>query len=138
MKCIIYSVCSFLDPHIAVLLERAKRMDAEGYKVTFAYCAGCMDVCGCNVQGSPITCYYCRMIYKQMLHNLPKSIKVLPVGKPPTCDRDWTFSTLNEFKKLQYKSVFVGYAALSTYISVTRNSRPNLSDDTPATPLLFP
>ena len=129
MKSLVYSFCSFLDPHLGVLMERAERLNAAGHEVTFAYCAGCMDVCGQNPQGSRLICAYCRFTYWRMLKRLSRGIKLLPVKAYPCPHREWNYATLEDFRQLRHGATYVGYGALSTYITLTRNSRPNVADE---------
>ena len=127
MKCLMYSVCSFIDPHLGVMMERAERLNAAGHEVTFAYCDGCMDVCAQNPQGAALTCAYCHFTYRRMLKRLSGRIKRFPIKKYPHTQHAWSYGSLDELKQLQYRGVASGYAALSMYISSTRNSRPDVT-----------
>lgn len=130
MKYLVYSSCSNAYPHFGVQLDEAEKLFKEGYEVTFAYCEGVIDTCFKNMSANPVLCQLCQLGYKQTLSKLSNGIEIIPIknkniGKTPV----FNYSNVEEIKKLMYKEVFIGYAILSTYISLTRNPSPEITDD---------
>lgn len=123
-RVLVLGECGFADPHCGVMLERAMRLHSSGCQVIFAYCDGCLDACRENPQGSGIVCAFCRITRKKFMRVLPKDIRLIPLHRTPF-ESSFTYSSLNELKAIRYRDAWIGYAALSSYISATRNSRPD-------------
>lgn len=130
MKYLVYSSCSNAYPHFGVQMDEAEKLFREGHEVSFAYCEGVIDTCFKNMNANPALCELCQFGYRQTLNKLSKGIEIIPMKK-----RDlekvpaFNYSTVEDIKKLMYKEVYIGYAILSTYISLTRNPSPEITVD---------
>jgi hypothetical protein len=130
MKYLVYSSCSNAYPHFGVQIDEAEKLFREGHDVTFAYCEGVVDTCFKNMNANPALCQLCQFGYSQTLKKLSKGIEIIPmknrdIEKGPA----FNYSTVEDIKKLIYKEVYIGYAILSTYISLTRNPSPEITNE---------
>jgi hypothetical protein len=130
MKYLVYSSCSNAYPHFGVQLDEAEVLFKEGHEVAFAYCEGVIDTCFKNMNANPALCQLCQFGYRQTLNKLSQGIEIIPMKKRgfeqiPIFD----YATVADIKKLMYKEVYIGYAILSTYISLTRNPSPEITVD---------
>ena len=130
MKYLVYSSCSNAYPHFGVQMDEAEKLFREGHEVSFTYCEGVVDTCFKNMHANAALCQLCQFGYRQTLNKLSKGIEIIPMK-----NRDlenvpvFNYSTVEDIKKLMYKEVYIGYAILSTYISLTRNPSPEITVD---------
>lgn len=115
---------------LEVALENVKR----GNEVYYLTCGQCMRGCNDNPWFNSAICKYCKYVtLRRARKYLGRNCKIgsvdeylkkidLPI---PSCHFD--VRSVSELKSLTYKGVQVGYGALSTYISLTRNMEPDFS-----------
>ena len=128
---------SFTVPNrLFMTLEGAMYQKEQGNEVTLLYCDGkSTNFCWVNTKCDKQMCRICNRYRKLFFKTLPKEIKYLPVSefyKRPTQDYvslKFNYSNNKELKALYYKGVGVGYAALSSYISQTRNLYPLMDEE---------
>lgn len=130
MKILFYHTTPFLVHHLGVLLDEAESFYKQGHDVYFAVCGGLLENCFCNPLENVKRCSLCNSRMKDAVKNLSKGIKVFPLSKYETEFQNRTFSyhSLSDIKALEYKGIKIGYAALSSYISLTRNGNPRIDD----------
>jgi len=130
MKYLIYSSSSIAYPHFGVQLEECEKLNAQGHSVTFAYCDGVNNTCFKNINSNPAICKACQLGYKFSLTKLSPEIDCFPLKLVKNnLVHKYIYNNIEEFKKIKYKGVFVGYSILSTYISFTRNPDLELDDN---------
>lgn len=123
---------NFIVPNrLFVTLENAELLVRKGEEVSLVYCDGNpVNMCWINTKCDKWMCRICNHYRKSMFAGLSSSIKLIPI-------HDFFHSSLKDYnhlsfqynsnadiKKITYKNVKIGYAALSSYISPTRNMYP--------------
>jgi len=126
---------AFVPHFISLVMDNAETYIKEGHSVDLLYCDGkAISVCFYNAYGDKKVCQSCNMLRKYMLSFLSKEIKRKPISA--FYDESINYNTLqfsynsiDDIKKLEYNQVKIGYAALSTYLTITRNLKPLINDD---------
>jgi len=114
-----------------VMYDTAVKLQKAGHEVHLFYCTGQPSVCWTNPCQKKIICRWCNLHRKKMHNSLPVGIKIhsfsdyydQPLGEMVNT-LTFKYNNLEEIKKIKYKEVQIGYGALSTYISQTRNLDP--------------
>lgn len=129
MKHLVFNSCAYQQPHAGVMLEEALSLFYLGHEVVYVYCDKYLDFCFSNPEGRSILCTLCKSCHKMMQKELPKGMKVLALKRAENKrkDRIFEYSSISGIKRLQYRNVLIGYAALSTFVSLTRNSSPDFN-----------
>jgi hypothetical protein len=131
MKYLIYSSSSLAYPHFGVQLEECEKLNAQGHSVTFAYCDGINNTCFKNINSNPAICKACKLGYRFSINKLSKNIEIIPLNfTEDNLKHNFIFNSINDIKEIKYKKVSIGYAVLSTFISVSRNPEIKLDDPT--------
>ena len=116
--------------HIEEILQN------KNNKVILLTCDGEFKNCMVNRLSDNLICSECRYVKKIGLSNLKKyenRFVHLEIGEFVS-DKErnefpqFTFNTVEEVKKIKYREVYLGYGALSSYVSYTRNQSPDFSD----------
>lgn len=113
----------------ACQLEAAKEFLNNGDKVTFITCGSCVGICNDNHLGDPLRCSICkRMQIKRVKQIVSPDINVTCIDdlctqqlKDNVNAIKLAYNTIDELKTLKYRDIEVGYGALSSYVSYTRN-----------------
>lgn len=112
-------------------LENIEVLANQNEDVTVLYCdGGPVNLCWTNPDCNKGMCRYCKMYKKMFFKALSKNVKFLPssqIFKASKEDYDklqFSYKTNEEIKKIYYKNVGIGYAALSAYLTSTRNLFP--------------
>ena len=119
--------------NISVIYDNIKILALEGHEITYVYCDGkCFSKCRSNMTGNQQVCKYCKL-YRNIFHRrLPHNIKFLPVSKFQDAIERFDipdFHSIQELKQIEYKNVKIGYAVISSYLTLSRNLNP-LFDET--------
>jgi hypothetical protein len=117
--------------HSIVIQELDKTLERDDVgKVYFITCGGSLKPCYTNREGNPSTCILCKFHkntaldkYKNRINHIELNDKNLNLGK---YTEEYTYNSVDEIKKIKYKDCFIGYGALSSYISFTRNLEPQM------------
>lgn len=128
---------SFTVPNrLFMTLEGALYQKEQGNEVALLYCDGkSTNFCWVNTKCDKQMCRICNRYRKLFFKTLPKEIKYLPTSefyKHATQDyasMKFNYTNNSELKALYYKGVGIGYAALSSYISQTRNLYPLMDEE---------
>lgn len=122
--------CSFIaSGHLANILERVKELAIKGHTINMVYCDKYFtNTCSSNLSSCSSICNVC-MLYKNNLFSyLPKGINYIPLSKyQHLIQQDYSlplFSNVGELKRMEYNGVKIGYAAFSTYLTLSRNLNP--------------
>ncbi|MBP1539309.1 MAG: hypothetical protein ILA29_03035 [Prevotella sp.] len=118
--------------------EEAINHANKGDDVLFLHCdrliGGCLGENPCFKKGRCILCEH--MFDKRAKHYLPDSVTYKPLSV--YWDKDVQeavdsyspyYNKIEEFRGLKYKGVSIGYGAMSTYISLTRNLYPEMKEN---------
>ena len=117
----------------ASMLEEAIRCENEGSNVLYITCSERMGICVDNPYISKSFCKQCKYHHlnraKKYIHNV-KTIDDFYTDKIDDIISHITFdySSTKEIRSIIYEGIQIGYGALSTFISLTRNMEPNLKD----------
>jgi hypothetical protein len=98
--------------------------------IYFVSCKGSLLPCWSNMTADPLKCEICRFNQKSAFSKHFKNVKQLYIDD--YCDKKYVedefitqsldnYNTFDEIRALEYKGISIGYAALSSYISSTRN-----------------
>lgn len=112
-------------------LEAAIENIKDGNDVLYLTCGVCMGGCMDNPCFNSAICHYCkRATIKRARKYLGNKCKIHSIDEYVSikyCDISSHFvvDDVENVKKLSYKGVDIGYGALSSYISLTRNMEPD-------------
>lgn len=132
MKVLVYSIAGHGFQE-ACQYEAALEQSFYGNEVLFLYCDGSLGLCGENQRASCLRCKLCAHSFKKRIkNNLNTTIRSVPLGDYITKEIEeevdnisFTYQNNEDLKKLFFHGVDIGYGALSSYISWTRNLNPH-------------
>lgn len=109
----------------------------KGDDVHILSCGKYYGVCRFNHYGLSACCNYCSFMNSKFIRKTIKGYKsftnlsdiVKDNDRQKANELDLNFSTVEELKAVLYKDVEVGYGALSTYASSTRNIVPDFTEE---------
>ena len=116
--------------HINLAIKEYKK----GNDVLFLNCDKSLGLCTCNPLGNKLYCKICKCIQENENHRyLPKEIKQLWINdyikKININDiPKFNYNSSDELRSLTYKGIDIGFAVMSTYISLTRNLDPKIDN----------
>ena len=128
---------NFIVPNrLFVTLENANILADKSEDVFLIYCDGVPDnMCWINTHCDKKMCKLCNRYRKNMFVGLNKKVKTLPIASffhktlKDYSDLTFEYESNEDIKKLTYNHVSIGYAALSSYITPTRNLYPLLDQE---------
>ncbi len=122
--------------HFGIVIEKLESIIEEQKtnpgKIYFLFCDGSLKPCYSNRAADADLCKICRFNSSVGLRKFKDTIKIISTSGyqlEVTESSLFSYNTVDEIKKLQYKGVQVGYGALSSYISFTRNLEPLIDID---------
>lgn len=132
MKVLVYSMAGHGFQE-ACQYEAALEQSAKGNEVLFAYCDGLVGLCGENRRCDKSKCKICAQRFKRRIkHYLNPKIRLVPISAYLTesivdeaKDVHFDYNSNDDLKALNYHGVDIGYGAMSSYITWTRNLNPN-------------
>lgn len=109
----------------------------KGHDVTILTCGGFYRTCRFNHYGLSACCSYCTHKNNNYIKKTIKGYKsclslndiVIEEDIKTAENFEFSFNSVDEVKAVIYKNVEVGYGALSTYVSSTRNIVPTFTDE---------
>ncbi|UOF02252.1 capsular polysaccharide export protein, LipB/KpsS family [Bdellovibrio reynosensis] len=132
MKIVIIDANSTMIPHMGVMIDEAIAASKEGHEITYITCGAYLDNCYGSPLKNNLCCQVCIKGYSRNLAPLESDTfrhKVLANYHTAEIDADITefdyeFSSTEQLKEKFFNGTDVGYAALSSFISNTRNMNP--------------
>ena len=122
--------------HFGVVINKLKSVlkeKDEKSKVYFLVCDGCLKPCYSNRTADPAICKICKFNSWVGLQPFKDQIEILTISQFNVINEDVEYSFLydsvDDIKKITYKNVNIGYGALSSYISFTRNLEPLMDNN---------
>jgi hypothetical protein len=117
-------------PHFGIVLDQLDEILAtyQEAEISFIYCSKGMIPCYANPEGLEKICDLCRFTSKSAFKKYRERVNFIEISEQPLY-REFNFSSLNDLKQIQYKSLNIGYAALSSFISYTMNLEPLLGKE---------
>ena len=120
--------CFLYSGNLANVLDHAKDLAIQGNEVYVVYCdAKLHHQCWLNMTSDKSICRICMKYRMLLLKQLPKTIKLIPISSYKYAILPHTrpdISNMEELKKTEYRGVKIGYAALSSYLTLSRNLNP--------------
>lgn len=119
-----------------IMYDNIIKLSKEGNEVHIFYCDGITPVCFSNPCSEKLICKWCHWYRVTMNKQLPKNVFIHSYKdyyddkiKDSLKDIYFNFNSIEEIKNIKYKGVQVGYGALSTYVSQTRNINPLINSE---------
>lgn len=109
------------DPQWRIMLEQAETRIHEGCTVLYVYCDGMERTCFGNPQSGCITCGICRLMNAWVLRRFKCRAKIIRMPCVVSPQQTFEYESAADIKMVRYKGVNVGYGALSSYVSWTRD-----------------
>ena len=130
MKIAIITPYRTVAPHFEAELEIAQRHLDAGDDVLFLSCEGELANCDFNIDRDPSICGNCRGRREHGMDLLGRSCKTVQIQatNPKSIPR---FDSLQQLKNWKVDNFDVGYAALSSLVSVVRDPEPDLGKHLP-------
>jgi hypothetical protein len=110
----------------------------KGNQVLFLYCD--KSIGGCNSENPSFhkgRCKICTLLFrKRMRKYLPKEVVCKAISDywdeevdVKVKNASFKYNTAEDYRKLMYDDVSIGYGAMSSYITLTRNMDPQMKDN---------
>ncbi len=120
MKAFIYFSSGNRHPDLEVILSYAQTLADEGYEITFMIADDRRNTCLYNIFGSKLLQRLSQKRIELGLKLFQSPYRLVSNTQVEYTYKDYEFNSVEELKALKYKEADVGYAALSSYISATR------------------
>lgn len=122
----------FVPDHYSIIIDKAIRLSEDGSQVDVITCDGdFIDACYYNYNRNTNVCRQCQRFKKYFLKNIPstKKIKFYTASEILDVRKDYSsikieYNSVEDIKKIEYNHSKIGYAALSCYLSMSRNLFP--------------
>ena len=118
------------------ILENAEEFFKQGNVVKLFYCDGKRGTtCSANVSGNRMTCRCCNLYQKNLFAILSDGIEIIPLSKLLEEEKydnhplKFEYKSVEDIRNITYKEVQIGYAALSTYLTISRNMNPLIDEN---------
>ena len=133
-------VIIFLVHNDYMSLDLGIKKHEDGFDVYFVGCDKTINFCGFqNPRGCSALCGICSNAMKKEVqklirydknryHYIPASELISPNIVKKSDGMTFRYSNTNELKSLTYKEVEIGYAAFSSFVSLTRNVMPTYNE----------
>lgn len=130
MKILIYLTAAGLNPHMGVLLDEAEKYIQEGHDVTVLSCDKTIGCCLSNPTQQAAICLSCKLQKKFLVHKLSKRVKIYDINQfhKGVVFPEFHYKSILDLKKIEYKGIDIGYAVVSTYVTLTRNLNPKFDE----------
>lgn len=132
MNIFLYSTHLFYTPHIETELELMQLHLNKGDNVFRFICNGELSICDMNQKHDLLVCLKCQSVRKCGEKLLEGNITNLPIIKNiaiTSSNQVNDCKTISDIIKIYYKNFDIGYAIMSSMISICRNSDFNISDN---------
>ncbi len=129
MNILIISPWRTVAPHFETELEIAQRHRDAGHRVAFVSCLGELSACDFNPQADRDICHECRLRRADGMNKLTPRCHQLPIldrpaSTPPIPDE--YLASVDALKSWTIDNFDIGYACLSSLVSLTRDPQPDL------------
>lgn len=119
--------------HFGIVIEKLQSIldEEKDANIYFLICDGGLKPCYTNREGDPSICSICTFNSSVALKPFNKRIKVLKTSEFVKAEKlpVFDYNSVADIKSIKYKDVSIGYGALSSYISFTRNLEPIMDHD---------
>lgn len=119
--------------NLAIVLDYANEMAEQGHQVSLVYCDSKLHhTCWHNMSSDKSICRICMRYRKLLLKQLNHNITLIPVSAYKNriqVHEKYNWDTIESLKKIEYRGVKIGYAVLSSYLTMSRNLNPLIDKD---------
>ncbi len=128
MKIGIVAPLATVAPHFETELELAQRHLDAGDRVEMLACMGALPCCDFNVTREPKQCGSCAGRRNAGLKLLDRRVTLIPLESAAVTDSipPDAFDSIEALKEFRIEQFDVGYAALSSLVSICRDPQPDL------------
>ena len=135
MKIVVIDHNSTMIPQMGVMIDEALIAKSQGHQIAFITCGACLDSCYSNPLKNPVFCKICLKDYattlapyedKNFQHHILNEYSTPEIDAAVT-SFNYSFENFLELKEKMFRGIDVGFAALSSFISNTRNMNPELT-----------
>lgn len=118
----------FWIPHFETELELINKFQKSGSEVISYVCNAGLKKCDSNVNGSLKTCFQCILKRKNGFNLLDKEVREVPIILKYNKLKLQIPNSITDLKQLYYLNYDVGYAILSSIITIFRNPHLKISE----------
>ncbi|GHT82371.1 hypothetical protein FACS1894137_01110 [Spirochaetia bacterium] len=118
-----------------LMLDVAERFYRNGDDVKILVCDSTINICTSNYKAEKVICEWCKFYRKKLFKNLSENIEILYYrdffyerNKNSIDNINFAYDSIENIKDLTYKNVKIGYSALSSYVSISRNINPKIDN----------
>jgi hypothetical protein len=114
-------------PFYGIIIDHINKLAEGDTMIYLMTCNGIIKNCLSNPLNDPKVCSICKFVKKSGESSIAKNVKFITIEeflKEEDTLTDFVFNSIDDIKKIQYKGVKIGYGALSSYVSYTRNQEP--------------
>lgn len=118
--------------HHGIVIEKLHSLLEENKdaNIHFLICTGQMKPCYTNRTGDSGQCKVCSFHSNAALSQFGDRLKVVTINEPESeFKNEFKYNSIQEIKDIVYRNVKIGYGALSSYISFTRNLEPEFDEN---------
>lgn len=129
---LVYYNWQLLIPFYGIMIDHIKKLHEGNVNIYLLSCNGLIKNCIVNKSNDSNICTLCKFVKKSGLSSMPNEIKHISLETYYTdsiVPESFIYSNFDEIKKLEYKGVKIGFGALSSYVSYTRNQEPIIDDE---------
>lgn len=128
MKIAILSPFATVNPHFEMELELLQQHQTDGDDVDYFSCTGQLSNCDFNITKTADRCDQCVLRREMGLGLLSKPVNSLPLvtQKETTPKLRFEFESVDDLMGYRVENFDIGYAALSSLVSVVRDPEPDL------------
>lgn len=126
---LVYYNWQLMLPFYGIIIDHVNKLSKEGGSIYLLSCEGIIKNCLTNRLNDPKICNLCKYVKRSGLDSMPSDVKHISLEEyqvEKENDFDLSFNTIHKIKSIEYKGVKIGYGALSSYVSYTRNQEPLL------------
>lgn len=135
-----FKTMCFVPDHYSVVLDNAEDLAEQGNNVDLVYCDGkAIQNCIYNCYGDKKVCKAC-VSYQHYFHRHithKDKINVIPISKfqkPEMVDfesfvKSLKYETIDDVKEITHKGAHIGLAAVSSYLTLSRNLDPLIDSE---------
>jgi hypothetical protein len=117
-----------------LMLDVVERAYRNKDVVKILVCDSTIKICSANLKSEKIICTWCKYYRKKLFGDISKDIEVLKYGQFYSNNKNavdvlkFEYNSISDIKNLTYQNVRIGFGALSSYVSITRNLYPKIND----------
>lgn len=129
---LIYYNWQLLIPFYGIIIDHINELSKDDVNIYLLSCEGSIKNCISNKVNDPKICALCKFVKKSGLSSLPENLNHISLESYYSTilsSEKFYYNNFEELKKLEYKGVKIGYGALSSYVSYTRNQEPVFDED---------